>query len=49
MYLAISKNPRKRDRTRGARKRAKIAAKDRRRVNRSARRRISAAGSPHKH
>jgi hypothetical protein len=49
MYLAISKKPRKRDRTRGSRKRAKIAAKDRRRVNRSARRRISAAGSPHKH
>ena len=45
MYLMISKSPRKKDRTRGKRKNAKLKAKNRRRVNRMAGRRLSANGS----
>jgi hypothetical protein len=49
MFLMISRSARQRDRKRGKRLRAKLAAKHRRRVNRQARRRMSAAGHPNKH
>ncbi|MFO0682599.1 MAG: hypothetical protein U0234_11135 [Sandaracinus sp.] len=45
MYLVISKNPRKKDRSRGKRKTAKLKAKNRRRVNRMARRSLGRSGS----
>jgi len=48
MFLMISRNPRQRNRKRGKRLRAKLAAKNRRRVNRSARRRTSAHGLPNR-
>lgn len=44
MFLMISRNPRNRDRGRGKRLRAKLKAKNRRRVNRAAGRRVSAKG-----
>ena len=45
MYLVISKNPRKKDRSRGKRKNAKHKAKNRRRVNRMAGLKLSRKGS----
>jgi hypothetical protein len=48
MYLLISRQPRERDRKRGKRVRAKLKAKNRRRVNRMARRRLSKRGHPSK-
>ncbi len=48
MFL-ISRKPRKRDRARTKRHRAKLKAKNRRRVNRMAGRRLSASGSVCKH
>lgn len=42
MYLMISKHPRKKDRNRTNRFRAKLRAKNRRRLNRVAGRRMSA-------
>lgn len=45
MYLVISKSPRKKDRSRGKRKTAKHKAKNRRRVNRMARRKLGRSGS----
>lgn len=49
MYLMISRNPRTRDRARGSRRKAALKAKNRRRVNRMAGRRLSAKGFPNKH
>lgn len=48
MYLMISREPRARDRSRGKRKTAKHKAKNRRRVNRMAGRRLSKNGHPSK-
>lgn len=48
MFLMISRTARQRNRKRGKRLRAKLAAKNRRRVNRAAGRRISASSYPHK-
>jgi hypothetical protein len=48
MYLMISREPRSRDRKRGKRVRAKLKAKNRRRVNRMAGRRLSKKGHPSK-
>ncbi len=45
MYLVISKNPRKKDRSRGKRKTAAHKAKNRRRVNRMANRKLGRSGS----
>jgi hypothetical protein len=46
MFLMISRSPRKRDRSRGKRKTASLKAKNRRRVNRMAGRRLSKRGCP---
>jgi len=48
MYLMISREPRSRDRSRGKRKTAKHKAKNRRRVNGMAGRRLSKKGHPSK-
>jgi hypothetical protein len=45
MYLMISKNPRKKDRSRAKRLRAGLKAKNRRRVNKMAKLRPSRKGS----
>lgn len=48
MYLVLSSGSRRGKRNKTARMRAKLKAKNRRRVNRMARRRPSAKGSPSK-
>lgn len=48
MYLMISRKPRAKDRSRTKRHRAKLKAKNRRRVNRMAGRRLSTRGVPSK-
>ncbi len=49
MFLMISRSPRNRDRSRGKRKTASLKAKNRRRVNRMAGRRLSKRGCPSNH
>jgi hypothetical protein len=49
MYLAISSKPRRGKRNKTARLRAGLKAKNRKRVNRMARRRASAKGVPSRH
>ena len=46
MYLMISRTPRSRDRSRAKRHRAKLKAKNRRRVNRMAGRGLGKSGHP---
>lgn len=48
MFLMISRKPRKKDRSRGKRKTAKLKAKNRRRVNRMAGRPLGHGGHPSK-
>lgn len=49
MYLVLSKKPRRGKRNKTARMRAALKAKNRKRVNRMARRRASAKGVPSRH